>query len=151
MVEKAVALGSDDAVLQAAIETAQALLADAENAASTAVVSALLNLSEAMADLNTGGSSDKLREDLKATIDYINAYVLTNVDNVRPAKVTELKTAVAEAYQVYMNEMRQRMRSELRSDLERKSPELWLIVSKAELNALIESAEAISAELATQI
>ena len=29
MVEKAVALGSDDAVLQAAIETAQALLADA--------------------------------------------------------------------------------------------------------------------------
>ncbi|MEI3148001.1 MAG: hypothetical protein V8T10_08790 [Merdibacter sp.] len=42
MVEKAVALGSDDAVLQAAIETAQALLADAENATSTAVVSALL-------------------------------------------------------------------------------------------------------------
>ena len=147
MVEKAVALGSDDAVLQAAIETAQALLADAENAASTAVVSALLNLSEAMADLNTGGSSDKLREDLKATIDYINAYVLTNVDNVRPAKVTELKTAVAEAYQVYMNEdaTADEIRTAIRT-LSEKAQELWLIVSKAELNALIESAEAISAD-----
>ena len=147
MVEKAVALGSDDAVLQAAIETAQALLADAENATSTAVVSALLNLSEAMADLNTGGSSDKLREDLKATIDYINAYVLTNVDNVRPAKVTELKTAVAEAYQVYMNEdaTADEIRTAIRT-LSEKAQELWLIVSKAELNALIESAEAISAD-----
>ncbi len=147
MVEKAVALGSDDAVLQAAIETAQALLADAENAASTAVVSALLNLSEAMADLNTGGSSDKLREDLEATIDYINAYVLTNVDNVRPAKVTELKTAVAEAYQVYMNEdaTADEIRTAIRT-LSEKAQELWLIVSKAELNALIESAEAISAD-----
>ena len=147
MVEKAVALGSDDAVLQAAIETAQALLADAENAASTAVVSALLNLSEAMADLNTGGSSDKLREDLKATIDYINAYVLTNVDNVRPAKVTELKTAVAEAYQVYMNEdaTADEIRTAIRT-LSEKAQELWVIVSKAELNALIESAEAISAD-----
>ena len=105
-----------------------------------------------MADLNTGGSSDKLREDLKATIDYINAYVLTNVDNVRPAKVTELKTAVAEAYQVYMNEdaTADEIRTAIRT-LSEKAQELWLIVSKAELNALDSNLQKQSAQMATQI
>ena len=146
MVDNAIALGSDDAALNAAIEAAQAVLAK-EAPTATEVVTALLDLSEAMANLNTGGSSDKLREDLKATIDYINAYVLTNVDNVRPAKVTELKTAVAEAYQVYMNEdaTADEIRAAIRT-LSEKAQELWLIVSKAELNALIESAEAINAD-----
>ena len=146
MVDNAIALGSDDAALNAAIEAAQAVLAK-EAPTATEVVTALLDLSEAMANLNTGGSSDKLREDLKATIDYINAYVLTNVDNVRPAKVTELKTAVAEAYQVYMNEdaTADEIRAAIRT-LTEKAQELWLIVSKAELNALIESAEAINAD-----
>ena len=147
MVDKANALGAEDETLNAAIAAAQALLDDAENAGSSAVVSALLDLSEAMANLNTGESSDKLREDLKATIDFINENILTNVDNVRPAKVTELKTAVAEAYQVYMNEdaTADEIRAAIRT-LSEKAQELWLIVSKAELNALIESAEAISAD-----
>ena len=146
MVDKAIALGSEDAALNEAIANAQAVLAK-ETPTAVEVVTALLDLSEAMANLNTGGSSDKLREDLKATIDYINAYVLTNVDNVRPAKVTELKTAVAEAYQVYMNEdaTADEIRAAIRT-LSEKAQELWLIVSKAELNALIESAEAISAD-----
>ena len=145
MVDKAIALGSEDAALNEAAN-AQAVLAK-ETPTAVEVVTALLDLSEAMANLNTGGSSDKLREDLKATIDYINAYVLTNVDNVRPAKVTELKTAVAEAYQVYMNEdaTADEIRAAIRT-LTEKAQELWLIVSKAELNALIESAEAINAD-----
>ena len=64
------------------------------------------------------------------------------MDNVRPAKVTELKTAVAEAYQVYMNEdaTADEIRAAIRT-LSEKAQELWLIVSKAELNALIESAD----------
>ena len=146
MADKAIALGSEDAALNEAIANAQAVLAK-ETPTAVEVVTALLDLSEAMANLNTGGSSDKLREDLKATIDYINAYVLTTVDNVRPAKVTELKTAVAEAYQVYMNEdaTADEIRAAIRT-LSEKAQELWLIVSKAELNALIESAEAISAD-----
>ena len=147
MVDKANALGAEDETLNAAIAAAQALLDDTGNAGSAAVVSALLDLSEAMANLNTGESSDKLREDLKATIDFINENILTNVDNVRPAKVTELKTAVAEAYQVYMNEdaTADEIRTAIRT-LSEKAQELWLIVSKAELNALIESAEATSAD-----
>ena len=62
-------------------------------------------------------------------------------------EVTELKTAVAEAYQVYMNEdaTADEIRAAIRT-LTEKAQELWLIVSKAELNALIESAEAINAD-----
>ena len=58
-----------------------------------------------------------------------------------------LKTAVAEAYQVYMNEdaTADETRAAIRT-LSEKAQELWMIVSKAELNALIESAEAISAD-----
>ena len=63
----------------------------------------MLDLSQAVSELPEEGSSDKLRENLKATIDYINEHILTNVDNVRPGKVQELKTAVAEAYQVYLD------------------------------------------------
>src|SRR5699024_11342626 len=71
--------------------------------------------------------------DLKATIDYINDMILTNVDGVRPGKVQELKTAIAEAYQVYLqsddaNEIKAAI-----SNLCEKAQELWLIVSKAEL------------------
>ena len=63
----------------------------------------MLDLSQAVSELPEEGASDKLRENLKATIDYINEHILTNVDNVRPGKVQELKTAVAEAYQVYLD------------------------------------------------
>ena len=79
------------------IAAAQALLDDPANASVTAVVSAMLDLSEAMADLNTDESSDKLREDLLATIDYIEENILPNLDNVRPGKVQELETAIAQA------------------------------------------------------
>lgn len=48
MIDKANAMESDDEALNAAISTAQALLDDPDNASVTAVVSALLNLSEAM-------------------------------------------------------------------------------------------------------
>ena len=71
MVDKAIALGSEDAALNEAIANAQAVLAKG-NADCVEVVTALLDLSEAMANLNTGGSSDKLREDLKATIPIIS-------------------------------------------------------------------------------
>src|SRR5699024_2170501 len=72
MVDKANALGSDDEALNNAIETAQALLNDPDNASLTAVVSALLELSEAMQALNMDESIDALRADVQATIDFIN-------------------------------------------------------------------------------
>ena len=145
MVDKANALQEDS--LAELIAAAQALLDDPANASSTAVVSAMLDLSEAMADLNTDESSDKLREDLLATIDYIEENILPNLDNVRPGKVQELETAIAQAYQVYnnANATDDEIRTAIRT-LSEKAQELWEIVSKAELNALIEAAEAIEAD-----
>ena len=107
----------------------------------------MLDLSESMADLNTDESSDKLREDLLATIDYIEENILPNLDNVRPGKVQELETAIAQAYQVYnnANATDDEIRAAIRT-LSEKAQELWEIVSKAELNALIEAAEAIEAD-----
>ena len=145
VVDKANALQEDS--LAELIANAQALLDDPANASSTAVVSAMLDLSEAMADLNTDESSDKLKEDLLATIDYIEENILPNLDNVRPGKVQELETAIAQAYQVYNNAKAtdDEIRSAIRN-LTEKAQELWQIVSKAELNALIEAAEAIAAD-----
>ena len=145
VVNKANALQEDS--LAELIAAAQALLDDPANASSTAVVSAMLDLSEAMADLNTDESSDKLKEDLLATIDYIEENILPNMDNVRPGKVQELETAIAQAYQVYNNAKAtdDEIRSAIRN-LTEKAQELWQIVSKAELNALIEAAEAIAAD-----
>ena len=151
MVEKAIALGSEDEALNAAIEAAQAVLAK-EAPTATEVVTALLDLSEAMANLNTDESTDKLREDLKATIDFINENILSDVEGLRPGKVQELKTAIAEAYQVYLNENAtdDEIKTSIRT-LTEKAQELWLIVSKAELNTLIEEAEAIEADGYTEM
>ena len=102
------ALGSDDAALQAAIKAAQAIL-DKEAPTATEVVTALLNLSEAMQALNTDESMDALREDVQATIDFINENILTNVDNVRPGKVEALKDAVKAAQMSSMIRMRPQM------------------------------------------
>ena len=143
---------TDFAAVQSAIDAAQALLDDPNNASSTAVVSAMIELSQAISALPEEGASDKLRENLKDTIDYINAHILTNVDGVRPGKVNELKTAVAEAYQVYINEdaTADEIKGAIRT-LSEKAQELWQIVSKAELNALIDAAEAIEADGYTEI
>ena len=78
--------------------------------------------------------------------------ILTNVDGVRPGKVQELKTATAEAYQVYLqSDDANEIKKAAISNLCEKAQELWLIVSKAELNALIEAAETISAGAVIQI
>ena len=50
-----------------------------------------LKLSEAIRDLNAEESVDALRADVQATIDFINEHILTDVEGIRPGKVTELK------------------------------------------------------------
>ena len=107
----------------------------------TAVVSALLDLSEAMQALNTDESIDALRTDVQATIDFIKENILTNVDNVRPGKVDALAAAV-EAAQTLVDDP-DASADELKAAnkaMTKAAQELWEIVSKAELNALIEAA-----------
>ena len=95
IVDSAQALQNE--ALSEAIAAAKGLLADPDNASTTAVVTALLNLSEAIQAVNTGESTDALRADVQATIDFINENILTNVDNVRPGKVDALEAAVEAA------------------------------------------------------
>ncbi len=98
------ALDSDDEALNAAIAAAQSLLNDPDNASVTAVVSALLDLSEAMQVLNTDESTDALRADVQATINFINENILNDVEGLRPGKVEALKDAVAAAEELLASE-----------------------------------------------
>ena len=140
MVEKAVALESDDETLNAAIESAQAVLTK-ETPTATEVVTALLDLSEAMQALNTDESTDALREDVQATIDFINENILNNAEGLRPGKVDALEAAV-EAAQKLVDDP-DATADELKTAnkaMTKAAQELWEIVSKAELSALIEAA-----------
>ena len=140
MVEKANALGSDDAALQAAIKAAQAVL-DKDAPTSTEVVTALLNLSEAMQALNTNESTDALRADVQATIDFINENILNDLEGIRPGKADALKAAV-EAVQDLLKEenVTADQLKEANKAMTKAAQELWEIVTKTELEALIESA-----------
>ena len=140
MVEKAIALGSEDAALNEAITNAQTVLAK-EMPATTEVVTALLDLSEAMQALNTDEGEDALRKDVQATIDFIKENILTNADNVRPGKVQALKDAVAAAKELLADPDASADALEAANKaMTKAAQELWEIVSKAELNALITAA-----------
>ena len=140
MVEKAIALGSEDEALNAAIEAAQAVLAEEEPTV-TEVVTALLNLSEAMQAVNAGESVDALREDVQATIDFINENILNDVEGLRPAKVQALRDAVKAAQDAVDNpEADADQLKAANKAMTKAAQELWEIVTKAELEALIEAA-----------
>ena len=142
MVEKANALGSDDAALNAAIEAAQAVLNE-ETPSATAVVTALLNLSEAMQALNTEETVDALRADVQATIDFINENILNDTEGLRPAKVQALRDAVQAAQDAVDDFFPEADPDQLKAANEamtKAAQELWEIVTKDELEALIEAA-----------
>ena len=139
MVDKAVALGSEDAALNAAIANAQAVLAK-EAPTVTEVVTALLDLSEAMQALNIDESTDALRADVQATIDFINENILNDVEGLRPGKVQALRDAVAAAQDVVDNPDASADELKAANKAMTKAAQEWEIVTKAELEALIEAA-----------
>ena len=140
MVDKAVALGSDDAALNAAITAARTVL-DKAAPTTTEVVTALLDLSEAMQALNTDESTDALRKDVQATIDFINENILNDVEGLRPGKVQALKDAVQAAQTLLDDpEATADALKAANKAMTKAAQELWEIVSKAELSALIEAA-----------
>ena len=140
MVEKAIALGFDDAALNEAIANAQAVLAK-EAPTATEVVTALLDLSEAMQALNTDESTDALRADVQATIDFINENILNDVEGLRPGKVQALRDAVKAAQDVVNDpDASADALKAANKAMSKAAQELWEIVTKAELEALIEAA-----------
>ena len=140
MVDQAKALGSDDEALKAAIAAAEAVLAK-EAPTATEVVSALLDLSEALQAINESADTDALRADVQATIDFINENVLTKVDNIRPGKVQALRDAVASAQELLKKpEASAEQLQAANKAMTKAAQELWQIVSKAELEDMISAA-----------
>ena len=140
MVDKANALGSEDAALNEAIANAQMVL-DNDAPTATEVVTALLNLSEAMQAVNAGESVDALREDVQATIDFINENILNDVEGLRPAKVQALIDAVTAAQDAVDDPEADADQLKAANEaMTKAAQELWEIVTKAELEALIEAA-----------
>ena len=140
MVDKAIALGSEDAALNEAITNAQAVLAK-EAPTATEVVTALLDLSEAMQDLGGSADVDALRADVQATIDFINENILSNVEGLRPGKVQALRDAVQAAQDVVNDPgaTADQLKAANKA-MTKAAQELWEIVTKAELEALIKAA-----------
>lgn len=110
-------------------------------------VNALITLVQAISDLPEDPSFDKLREDLEETLKYVKENILNDTEGLRPGKVQELKDTVAEAEELLANP--EVTADQLKSSLTKviqKVQELWEIVNKDELNAVIASAKAIKAE-----
>ena len=114
---------------------------DKETPTATEVVTALLDLSEAMQDLGGSADVDALRADVQATIDFINENILNDVEGLRPGKVQALKDVVQAAQDVVndpgatADELKAANKA-----MTKTAQELWEIVTKAELEALIEAA-----------
>ena len=73
--------------------------------------------------------------------EFINENILTNVDNVRPGKVQALKDAVKAAQDVVNDPTATADALKVTNKaMTKAAQELWEIVSKAELDALIEAA-----------
>ena len=94
-----------------------------------------------MQALNTDESTDALRKDVQATIDFINENILNDVEGLRPGKVEALRDAVQAAQTLLDDpEATADALKAANKAMTKAAQELWEIVSKAELNALIEAA-----------
>lgn len=132
--------------VDAAIQAANALIAEPADASVAEVVSATLNISEAVQKLNNQPSTDKLRANLEATIANAKVQVEEAV-NARPGKIEAAEAAIAAGESVLADENATADDyKEAITNITKAVHELWDIVSKDELNAVIEEAEAITAE-----
>ena len=82
-----------------------------------------------------------MREDVQATIDFINENILNDVEGLRPGKVQALKDAITAAQKLLANEdaAADQLKAANKA-MTKAAQELWEIVTKAELEALIEAA-----------
>ena len=132
--------------VDAAIQAANALIAEPADASSAKVVSATLNISVAVQKLNNQPSTDKLRANLEATIAYAKVQVEEAV-NARPGAIDAVNAAIEAGETVLADENATADDyKEAITNITKAVQELWDIVSKDELNAVIAEAEAITAD-----
>lgn len=132
--------------VDAAIQAANALIAEPADASSAEVVSATLNIAEAVQQLNASQSAEALKKDLEETIAYAKVQVEEAV-NARPGKIEAAEAAIAAGQSVLADENATADDyKEAITNITKAVHELWDIVSKDELNAVITEAEAITAD-----
>ena len=132
--------------VDAAIQAANALIAEPADASSAEVVAATLNIAEAVQQLNASQSAEALKKDLEETIANAKVQVEEAV-NARPGKIEAAEAAIAAGESVLADEKATADDyKEAITNITKAVQELWDIVSKDELNAVIEEAEAITAE-----
>lgn len=132
--------------VDAAIQAANALIADPADTSVAEVVSATLNISEAVQKLNNQPSTDKLRANLEATIANAKVQVEEAV-NARPGAIDAVNAAIEAGETVLADENATADDyKEAITNITVAIQQLWDIVSKDELNAVIEEAEAITAD-----
>lgn len=86
----------DFAEVDAAIQAANALISEPENAGTVAVAEAMVNLSKAMQGLQNAMDIDDWKAYIQYTIDY-GKEELANAENVRPGQLKKLEEAIAAA------------------------------------------------------
>ena len=132
--------------VDAAIQAANALIADPADTSVAEVVSATLNISEAVQKLNNQPSTDKLRANLEATIANAKVQVEEAV-NARPGAIDAVNAAIEAGETVLADEKATADDyKEAITNITVAIQQLWDIVSKDELNAVITEAEAITAD-----
>ena len=132
--------------VDAAIQAANALIADPADASSAEVVAATLNIATAVQQLNASQSAEALKKDLEETIANAKVQVEEAV-NARPGKIEAAEAAIAAGETVLADENATADDyKEAITNITKAVQELWDIVSKDELNAVIEEAEAITAD-----
>lgn len=139
--------------VQALIDEGKGLIANPEDAGNSQIVELLLKLADAIRELpkDEVDSVDKVKESLAEDIQFIEEYILTDVEGIRPGKVQELKDAIDEAKALIAKD--DATIEELiaaQEKISNKVQELWEIVNKDALNQVIDSAKGILKDAYTE-
>ena len=136
----------DFAEVDAAIQAANALISEPENAGTVAVAEAMVNLSKAMQGLQNAMDIDDWKAYIQYTIDY-GKEELANAENVRPGQLKKLEEAIAAAEAVVADP--EATVEEVKAAdvaITKAVQELYEIVNKDELKAVIAEAKKITAD-----
>lgn len=134
------------AELKSAIEAAEAILAKGNDNISTEEAVEADAAMVLAASLLQGISVDELKANLAEIIAIANETLASSeIENVRPSKVAALEEAVAAGQALLDEDSNDIVKlHEAIENIVKANSELWEIVDKAEINSLLETAEAIT-------
>lgn len=136
----------DFAEVDATIQAANALINEPENTSTSDVAEAIVVLSKAVQDLQDAMDIDEWKAYVQGTIDYAKEE-LANAENVRPGQLKKLEEAIAAAEAVVADpEATVEEVKAADAAVTKALQELYEIVNKDELKAVIAEAKKITAD-----